>query len=91
MKLSTKQKQFMDVVSLIRKSRQNAIKMVNTELIYLYWNVGQYISERIEKSEWGQSVVKELADYLSREDQGLSGFSDKNLWRMKQYNKIKFQ
>ncbi len=39
----------------------------------------------MELSAWGQSVVKELADYLSTTEPNLKGFSDKNLWRMKQF------
>lgn len=83
--LLDKQKQFSDVIQLIKQSRNNAIKAVNTELIGLYWNIGQYISKQIESAAWGDGVVKELADYLSRTEPELKGFSDKNLWRMKQF------
>lgn len=77
--------QFLAVVQLIKQSRNNAVKTVNTELINLYWNIGEYISNRIENAEWGQSVVKELALYLQKKEPDLKGFSDKNLWRMKQF------
>lgn len=33
----------------------------------------------------GGVTVKELADFLSRTELELKGFSDKNLWRMKQF------
>ena len=77
--------QFAAIVQLINQSRSNAIKAVNTELIDLYWNIGQYISLKVENAEWGQSVVSELAEYLQLKEPGLRGFSDKNLWRMKQF------
>jgi predicted nuclease of restriction endonuclease-like (RecB) superfamily len=80
-----RQQEFTDIIRLIKQSQWNAIKSVNTELIDLYWSIGQYISNRVEQSDWGQSVVKELADYLSRTEPNLKGFSDKNLWRMKQF------
>lgn len=83
--LLDKQRQFSDIIQLINQSRNNAIKAVNTELINLYWNIGQYISQQIELSVWGDAVVKELAEYLSRTEPDLKGFSDKNLWRMKQF------
>jgi predicted nuclease of restriction endonuclease-like (RecB) superfamily len=79
------QKQFADIVQLIKQARTNAIKFVNTELINLYWNIGEYISVRVESAGWGQSIVKELAEYLLRNEPELKGFSDKNLWRMKQF------
>lgn len=76
---------FTDIIQLIKRARKNAIKAVNAELINLYWNVGEYISKRVENSEWGQSVVKELAKHIQRNEPEIKGFSDKNLWRMKQF------
>lgn len=76
---------FSDIIQLIKQARYNAIKAVNAELINLYWNVGEHISRRIENSEWGQSVVKELAEHIQRTEPEIKGFSDKNLWRMKQF------
>lgn len=80
-----KQKQFNDIVLLIKQAQGKAVKAVNKELIELYWSIGQYISAKIESSAWGDSIVKELAEYLSRTEPTLKGFSDKNLWRMKQF------
>lgn len=77
--------QFNDIVLLIKQAQGKAVKAVNKELIDLYWNIGQYISAKIESSIWGESVVKELAEFLNRTDPTLKGFSDKNLWRMKQF------
>jgi len=78
-------KRFTDIIELINRSRNNAIRKVNEELIDLYWNIGEYISNKVELSEWGQSVVKELAQYIHAHDPQIKGFSDKNLWRMKQF------
>ncbi len=80
-----KNKEFSEIVLLIKQSRTNAVRAVNKELIDLYWNIGQYICSRIETSVWGESVVKELAEYLKQTEPDLKGFSDKNLWRMKQF------
>lgn len=79
------QNQFAEIAGMIRASRQEALKIVNTTLIDLYWNIGRYIHTRIERSEWGKSIVEELARYLQQKDLGLKGFSDKNLWRMRQF------
>ena len=76
---------FTDIIQLIKQSRTNAIKAVNAELINLYWNIGEYISNKIELSEWGDSVVTELAKFIQSHEPEIKGFSDKNLWRMKQF------
>ena len=77
--------QFADIVSLIKNARAVALKTVNSTLIHLYWNIGEYIHNRVKNAEWGQSVVKQLAEFLSKNEPDLKGFSDKNIWRMKQF------
>jgi len=79
------EKRFADIIELIKNSRANALKSVNTELINLYWNIGEYISKKVEQSDWGKSVVKELSDFIQKNEPEIKGFSDKNLWRMKQF------
>ncbi|SDF80961.1 Predicted nuclease of restriction endonuclease-like (RecB) superfamily, DUF1016 family [Pedobacter terrae] len=77
--------QFEDIVSLIKNARAAALKTVNYTLINLYWNIGEYIHNKVKNAEWGQSVVRQLAAFLSKNEPDLKGFSDKNLWRMKQF------
>lgn len=76
---------FTDIIHLIKQSRENAVRTVNSELINLYWNIGEYISKKIEQSEWGNSVVTELAKFIQTNEPEIKGFSDKNIWRMKQF------
>jgi predicted nuclease of restriction endonuclease-like (RecB) superfamily len=76
---------FVDIIQLIKQSRTKAIRAVNAELLNLYWNIGKYISRKIELSEWGDSIVKELASHILTQEPEIKGFSDKNLWRMKQF------
>lgn len=76
---------FEEIIHLINTSKQKAYEQVNTILIELYWNIGQYISTKTIKENWGKSVVKELADYIQIQEPTINGFSDKNLWRMKQF------
>ena len=76
---------FSEVIDLIQLTRIKALRSVNAELINLYWNVGEYIFNKVENAEWGVSVVSELAQYIQRNEPGIKGFSDKNMWRMKQF------
>ena len=57
---------FADIVGLIAAARQRAFQAVNTTLIDLYWQVGEYISRKIEAAECGEGVVPELAQYIAR-------------------------
>lgn len=79
---------FGEVIKLIQKARNNAYKAVNKELINLYWEIGKYIAERSQKEGWGKSTVTQLAKYIQTHEPNSKGFSDKNLWRMKQFFEI---
>lgn len=76
---------FAGILRKIQKTRQKVFARANTALMDLYWNVGKIISEKVQQEDWGKGVVKALAQYISRTDPDIKGFSDKNLWRMKQF------
>lgn len=76
---------FNEITQLIIAARQRAVQAVNTELIELHWQVGAYISRKIEAAEWGDGVVAQLAAHLARTQPGLRGFTRPNLFRMRQF------
>ncbi|WP_454870420.1 PDDEXK nuclease domain-containing protein [Pseudomonas lini] len=76
---------FNEITQLIINARQRAVQAVNTELIELHWQVGAYISRKIEAAEWGDGVVAQLATHLARTQPGLRGFTRPNLFRMRQF------
>ncbi|AZL72209.1 PDDEXK nuclease domain-containing protein [Pseudomonas oryziphila] len=79
---------FDEVLSLIQSARQRAVQAVNTQLIELYWQVGAYISRKLERAEWGDGVVNQLADHLLLTQPGLRGFTRANLFRMRQFYEV---
>lgn len=83
--VSVKDERFEEVLGLIQGARQRAMQAVNTQLIELYWQVGAYISRKLEQAEWGDSVVGQLADHLAMTQPGLRGFTRRNLFRMRQF------
>lgn len=73
------------VVTLIRAARQQALRVVNTAVIDLYWAIGQHLHRRIEADGWAKGTVVQLAAYIAQREPGLRGFSAQNLWRMRQF------
>ncbi len=82
---NTTSPQFNEVLEMIKAAKQKVFAAVNTSLIDLYWQIGCYISQQVEKSGWGKSVVEELANYIRTQEPNSEGFSKQNLWRMKQF------
>ena len=82
---NTTDDRFNEVLALIHGARQQAIQAVNTRLIELYWQVGGYISRKLEQAEWGDAVISQLAEHLAQTQPGLRGFTRRNLFRMRQF------
>lgn len=80
-----KEKSFLEVLNLIQEAKEQTFNAINTGVITLYWNIGEYISNKVKKASWGMGVVSELADYIQNKIPNQKGFSDKNIWRMKQF------
>ena len=76
---------FAEVVGLIEQARQRAYQAVDSELVGLYWRIGQYISAKLAAAVWGEGVVDRLAKHLARTMPGQRGFTRRNLFRMRQF------
>lgn len=88
------QTHFEQVHSIIHLHRLRALKVVNNESLLICWNVGQYVSEKLKTSEWGNKVVTQLSEYLRTKDPSLKGYSRRNIYNMvaffESYSSIQF-
>jgi len=76
---------FAEITRLIDAAKQRVHRTVNTELIDLYWAVGEYVSQKLAAEAWGKGTVELLAAHIQLHQPGLRGFSAKNIWRMRQF------
>jgi predicted nuclease of restriction endonuclease-like (RecB) superfamily len=75
----------MAVRERVRAAQYAALRVVNRELIGLYWDLGQMIVQRQKDEGWGKAVVERLSADLRAEFPGVGGFSTQNLWYMRQF------
>jgi len=80
--------QFSEVQKLIRSAKVQINRAVNAGLIDLYWQIGAYIHQKLQTSEWVKSVVQDLSDFIREKEPDVKGFSAQNIWRMKQFYEI---
>jgi predicted nuclease of restriction endonuclease-like (RecB) superfamily len=80
-----KQSEYAEIITIIERSRENAFRAVNRELISMYWEIGRYISAKVENGGWGKSVVEDFARYIQTARPDIKGFSASNIWRMRQF------
>ena len=73
------------VISIIENAKGKALKAVNAELINMYWEVGEYLSKLCSESSFGDNVIDEVADYISKTNPTIKGFNRRGLYRMRQF------
>jgi len=76
---------FEKIRQIIEQARQEVSYKVNETVINLYWNIGQYVSQKTRQDGWGRSTVKQLSEYILSKEPGIRGYSAQNIWRMKQF------
>ena len=69
----------------IRQSQIKAAVKVNTELLWLYWQLGCDIVERQLEASWGSGFFNQLSKDLKDEFPQMAGFSPTNLKYMKRF------
>ena len=76
---------FQAVYSIIQTHRQRIAKRIDTESLTMLWEVGGYISHKLNNAECGDGVVKKLAEYIRIQDAAVRGWSSRTLYKMVQF------
>ena len=79
---------FDEIVRIIEERKNNAYRKINEELILLYNDIGKYIYNISLESNYGDSVVENIAIYMKNNYPTLKGFTKRNLFRMLQFYKV---
>lgn len=67
----------------ILRCQYQAAKLVNREVLSLYYGIGRYISANSREGFWGTGAIKTISERLRKELPGLKGFSQTNLKYMR--------
>jgi len=92
MKTENDYKQWLiDLKKRIRQGQIKAAIKVNTELLRLYWDLGQDIVVRQMEAAWGSRFFEQLSKDLKKEFPDMKGFSAVNLTYCKRFYQFYMQ
>lgn len=74
-----------NLIKIIDESRQNALRKVNEELIRMYWQVGEFLSNESKNASFGDAYIDAIASEIQEAFPGIKGFNRRGLYRMKQF------
>ncbi|MDQ5930559.1 MAG: hypothetical protein QG594_2347 [Bacteroidota bacterium] len=69
----------------IGKQRIQSILKANSEMVLLYWDIGNAILEKQAQEKWGTKVIDRLSYDLKNAFPEMSGFSPRNLKYMRKF------
>lgn len=75
-----------ELKNAILTSRYQAARLVNKEMITLFFDIGKKISKSAKENAWGSKVLEQISLELQNESPGLRGFSSGNLKKMKVFS-----
>lgn len=74
-----------EVKERVRAAQYLALRAVNKELIALYWDIGKLLVGRQSDAAHGDAIADQLAADLRQEFPGVTGFSRRNLFYMREF------
>ena len=87
METSIQQADYIQAVKAIKEAIQNTrlrtSRLVNRELLSLYYAIGKYISLNSRSAQWGTGAIAAISQNLQQELPGLRGFSEGNMRKMR--------
>ena len=71
-----------DIKSRIRQAQCKALLSVNSELLHLYYDIGNMLVVKQQAEGWGSSIIPQLAKDIHNELPAQKGFSERNIGYM---------
>lgn len=77
-----------EIKSAIIQSKYTAARLVNREMLILYFTIGKMLSEKITIEKWGTKVIEKISSDIQQEFPGIKSFSVKNLKNMRRFYEV---
>lgn len=76
------------IKSAILQCQLEAAKVVNRQMLALYYGIGKFVSDNTRKDVWGTGAIEAISEQLRRELPGLRGFGVSNIKNMRQFYEL---
>lgn len=76
---------FENIRQIIGRGQAKALQAAYAEQLNVYWNVGAYVYQKLDATNWGAKVVDSLAIWLKEKEPGLKGFDKRAIYRMQDF------
>lgn len=86
MENGTYKKLLLEVKGKIKEAQVKTVAAANSQMLLLYWQLGNYILSNQQAKGWGAKIIDLLAVDLKKEFPQIKGFSSRNLKYMRKFS-----
>ena len=79
---------FNQIIKMIEKHKNNAYRKVNEEMILLYLEIGKFLYDLREKSNYGDKITTKASVFMKNNYPNIKVFTKRNIERMIQFYSI---
>ena len=79
---------FNQIIEMIERRKNNAYRKVNEEMILLYLEIGKFLYELKENSNYGDRITTKVSEFMKNNYPNIKGFTKRNIERMIQIYSI---
>lgn len=79
---------FNQIIEMIERRKNNAYRKVNEEMILLYLEIGKFLYELKENSNYGDRITTKVSEFMKNNYPNIRGFTKRNIERMIQIYSI---
>ena len=79
---------FNQIIEMIKRRKNNAYRKVNEEMILLYLEIGKFLYELKENSNYGDRITTKVSEFMKNNYPNIKGFTKRNIERMIQIYSI---
>jgi len=84
--MNDKEKQTtVNILEMVNKHRKTIYLKINEELVSLYYEIGELLSNMINKEKWGHKNIETISKQIKQHIPTIKGFERSNLYRMVQF------
>ena len=74
-----------EVIRIIQTHKDNAYRKINEELVTMYFEIGKFLSEKVNNEKWGTKIIETISNKIKLTFPNLKGFEKRSLYRMIQF------
>lgn len=78
-------KEFEVAYHIISTHRNKVMQVINNESLLMMWEVGGFVSTKIKSANWGDGIVRQLAEFIHTQDPTARGWSYRTIYKMVQF------